>query len=159
MDFYLVQLFYSLYKIIVYDDSKIFIFLIQSFWIYIYRVCWNNKYLFIYVLSHHVVRTSGISPSLCVMSQSSSDTVALQDVWITSISSYPWWDDCTPSSRGCWCPLAGLRMRDTSLGATRTIAIENIPAKFCTIENIRYNFICHDSGYWLSNCVFLTSFM
>ncbi len=37
-----------------------------------------------------------------------------------------------------WCLWKGLRMRDTSLGATRTIAIEKIPQAFCTRESIRY---------------------
>ncbi|XP_023327129.1 CSC1-like protein 2 [Eurytemora carolleeae] len=34
----------------------------------------------------------------------------------------------------------GLRMRDISLGITRTVAIEHIPHKLCTIENIRDHF-------------------
>lgn len=34
----------------------------------------------------------------------------------------------------------GLRMRDTSLGATRTIAIENIPMQFCTRESVKAHF-------------------
>jgi len=34
----------------------------------------------------------------------------------------------------------GLRMQDTSLGITRTVAIENIPHKLCTLENLQAHF-------------------
>ena len=47
MDFYLVQLYYSLYKKLSTMTVKYVYFFIQSFWIY--NVFWNNKYLFIYL--------------------------------------------------------------------------------------------------------------
>ena len=34
-------------------------------------------------------------------------------------------------------------MRDISLGVTRTIAIEHIPHKLCSIENLRDHFQGH----------------